>query len=78
MYFFGFNSQLSYDCLTIIIQKYVCNQQRYQAYKHHWSGTRLPVVLEVGPCALDQLDPSTHTLLASYPYCEIQGVLPGM
>ncbi|KAJ0173970.1 hypothetical protein K1T71_010116 [Dendrolimus kikuchii] len=49
---------------------------RYQAYKHHWSGTRLPVVLEVGPCALEQLDPSTHTLLASYPYCDIQGILP--
>ncbi|CAH0401433.1 unnamed protein product [Chilo suppressalis] len=48
---------------------------RYQAYKHHWSGTRLPIVLEVGPCALDQLDPSTHTLLASYPYCDIQGIL---
>ncbi|KAL0869621.1 hypothetical protein ABMA27_005874, partial [Loxostege sticticalis] len=48
---------------------------RYQAYKHHWSGTRLPVVLEVGPCALEQLDPSTHTLLASYPYCDIQGLL---
>ncbi|KPJ10468.1 DnaJ-like subfamily C member 13 [Papilio machaon] len=49
---------------------------RYQAYKHHWSGTRLPVVLEVGPCSLEQLDPSTHTLLASYPYCDIQGILP--
>ncbi|KAM3956718.1 receptor mediated endocytosis 8 [Aphomia sociella] len=48
---------------------------RYQAYKHHWSGTRLPIVLEVGPCALEQLDPSTHTLLASYPYCDIQGIL---
>ncbi|XP_028165155.1 dnaJ homolog subfamily C member 13-like [Ostrinia furnacalis] len=48
---------------------------RYQAYKHHWSGTRLPVVLEVGPCALEQLDPSTHTLLASYPYHDIQGLL---
>ncbi|XP_063894399.1 dnaJ homolog subfamily C member 13 [Helicoverpa armigera] len=49
---------------------------RYQAYKHHWSGTRLPIVLEVGPCALEQLDPSTHTLLASYPYCDVQGILP--
>ncbi|CAG5029931.1 unnamed protein product [Parnassius apollo] len=49
---------------------------RYQAYKHHWSGTRLPIVLEVGPCSLEQLDPSTHTLLASYPYCDIQGILP--
>nr|XP_026495433.1 dnaJ homolog subfamily C member 13 isoform X2 [Vanessa tameamea] len=49
---------------------------RYQAYKHHWSGTRLPIVLEVGPCSLEQLDPSTHTLLASYPYSDIQGILP--
>ncbi|XP_045490709.1 dnaJ homolog subfamily C member 13 isoform X1 [Pieris rapae] len=49
---------------------------RYQAYKHHWSGTRLPIVLEVGPCSLEQLDPSTHTLLASYPYNDIQGILP--
>ncbi|XP_063386094.1 dnaJ homolog subfamily C member 13 [Cydia fagiglandana] len=49
---------------------------RFQAYKHHWSGTRLPIVLEVGPCALEQLDPSTHTLLASYPYSDIQGILP--
>uniref|UniRef100_A0A1E1W8F1 DnaJ homologue subfamily C GRV2/DNAJC13 N-terminal domain-containing protein n=2 Tax=Pectinophora gossypiella TaxID=13191 RepID=A0A1E1W8F1_PECGO len=49
---------------------------RYQAYKHHWSGTRLPIVLEVGPCSLEQLDPSTHTLLASYPYCDLQGILP--
>ncbi|XP_072942508.1 dnaJ homolog subfamily C member 13 [Epargyreus clarus] len=48
---------------------------RYQAYKHHWSGTRLPIVLEVGPCSLEQLDPSTHTLLASYPYSDIQGIL---
>ncbi|KAL4708434.1 hypothetical protein ACJJTC_001150 [Scirpophaga incertulas] len=48
---------------------------RFQAYKHHWSGTRLPVVLEVGPCSLEQLDPSTHTILAIYPYCDIQGIL---
>lgn len=49
---------------------------RYQAYKHHWSGTRLPALLEVGPCSLDQLDPSTNTILASYPYCDIQGIIP--
>lgn len=36
----------------------------------------MPVVLEVGPCSLEQLDPSTHTLLASYPYSDIQGILP--
>lgn len=36
----------------------------------------MPVVLEVGPCSLDQLDPSTHSVLASYPYYDIQGILP--
>lgn len=30
----------------------------------------------MGPCSLEQLDPSTHTLLASYPYSDIQGILP--
>lgn len=30
----------------------------------------------MSPTALEQLDPSTHTLLASYPYSDIQGIVP--
>lgn len=49
--------------------------QKYQAYKHHWSGTLLPTVLEVTPCSLDQLDPATETVLASYNYKDIAGLI---
>ena len=48
--------------------------QRYQAYKHHWSDTRLPVVLEVTPYSLDQLDPATNMPLASYYFKDFEGL----
>ncbi|XP_012285401.1 dnaJ homolog subfamily C member 13 isoform X2 [Orussus abietinus] len=47
---------------------------RYPAYKHHWSDTRLPVVLEVTSCSLDQLDPATNMVLASYYYKDFEGL----
>lgn len=49
--------------------------QKFQAKKHHWSGISLPVVLEVTPCSLDQLDPTTNTVLASYNYKDIDGII---
>lgn len=49
--------------------------QKYQAKKHHWSGISLPIVLEVTPCSLDQLDPTTNTVLASYNYKDIDGII---
>lgn len=49
--------------------------QKFQAKKHHWSGISLPVVLEVTPCSLDQLDPTTNTVLASYSYKDIDGII---
>uniref|UniRef100_A0A182WKY9 J domain-containing protein n=1 Tax=Anopheles minimus TaxID=112268 RepID=A0A182WKY9_9DIPT len=48
---------------------------KYNAYKHHWSGTTLPTVLEVTPASLDQLDPTTSTVLASYNYKDIDGII---
>ncbi|XP_049787278.1 dnaJ homolog subfamily C member 13 [Schistocerca cancellata] len=47
---------------------------RYHAYKHHWSDTRLPVMLEVKPYSVDQLDPTTKHVLASYYYKDIEGM----
>lgn len=32
-------------------------------------------MLEVTPCSLDQLDPTTNTILASYNYKEINGII---
>ncbi|XP_072378328.1 dnaJ homolog subfamily C member 13 [Diabrotica undecimpunctata] len=47
---------------------------RYQAYKHHWSDIRLPIILEVTSYSLDQLDPTSNTVLASYSFKDIEGI----
>ncbi|XP_030761294.1 dnaJ homolog subfamily C member 13-like [Sitophilus oryzae] len=47
---------------------------RYQAYKHHWSDIRLPVLLEITPYSLNQLDPTTNTILASYMFKDFEGI----
>lgn len=49
--------------------------QRFNAYKHHWSDTRLPVVLEITPYSLDQLDPATNMVLASYCFKDFEGLV---
>lgn len=49
--------------------------QRFPAYKYHWSGVSLPTVLEVTPCSLDQLDPTTNEVLTSYMYKDIEGII---
>ena len=36
----------------------------------------MPVVLEAGPCSLDQRLPTTGALLASYPYKDVEAVVP--
>lgn len=48
--------------------------QRFHAYKHHWSDTRLPVLLEITPYSLDQLDPTTSRVLASYYFKDFEGL----
>lgn len=47
---------------------------KYHAYKHHWSDTRLPVLLEITPYSLDQLDPTSNHLLASYSFKDFEGI----
>lgn len=49
--------------------------QRFPAYKYHWSGVSLPTMLEVTPCSLDQLDPTTNEVLTSYMYKDIEGII---
>lgn len=46
----------------------------YSGFKYHWSETRLPVVLEVTPASIDQLDPTSHKVVASYCYKDIEAV----
>lgn len=45
--------------------------QKYSAYKYHWSGIGLPTQLEITPCSLDQLDPTSNKVIASYDYKDI-------
>ncbi|KFO32708.1 DnaJ like protein subfamily C member 13, partial [Fukomys damarensis] len=46
---------------------------RYNCYKHHWSDTRKPVILEVTPGGFDQINPATNRVLCSYDYRNIEG-----
>ncbi|KAK3858864.1 hypothetical protein Pcinc_034976 [Petrolisthes cinctipes] len=54
----------------------IVDNLRANAQKIHWSETRQPVVLEVTPCSLDQLDAATGTPLASYMYRDIEALIP--
>ncbi|XP_069504815.1 dnaJ homolog subfamily C member 13 isoform X2 [Ambystoma mexicanum] len=47
--------------------------RRYNCFKHHWSDTRKPVVLEVTPGGIDQIDPGNNRILCSYDYRNIEG-----
>ncbi|XP_037090468.1 dnaJ homolog subfamily C member 13-like isoform X2 [Pollicipes pollicipes] len=49
---------------------------RCNAFKHHWSESRQPAVLEAGPCSLDQLDAATGAVVASYHYKDVEAVAP--
>ncbi|XP_046378006.2 dnaJ homolog subfamily C member 13-like [Haliotis rufescens] len=48
--------------------------KRFNAYKHHWSDDRVPVILEVNQGSLDQIHPATNQVLASYDYNNIEGL----
>ncbi|BFG03467.1 dnaJ homolog subfamily C member 13 [Drosophila madeirensis] len=75
------SSEYRNDILSSILKYYKefadkpKNTQRFSAYKYHWSGISLPTVLEVTPCSLDQLDPTTNDVLASYMYKDIEGII---
>lgn len=48
--------------------------QKFEAFKYHWSETKLPVMLKVTPYSLDQLDITTGQVLASYCYKDIKTI----
>ncbi|XP_064598102.1 dnaJ homolog subfamily C member 13-like isoform X2 [Liolophura sinensis] len=50
------------------------NLKRFNAYKHHWSENRVPVILEVTPASLNQVDPSSNRVLCSYDYKDMEGL----
>ena len=48
--------------------------QRFNARKHHWSDSRVPLILEVSNCSLDQIDPASGRRLCSYDYKDMEGL----
>lgn len=54
----------------------IIDNLRANGQKVHWTEARQPVVLEVTPCSLDQLDSATGTPLASYMYRDIEALVP--
>ncbi|CAG2229949.1 DNAJC13 [Mytilus edulis] len=49
--------------------------KRFNAFKQHWSESRVPVILEVNQSSLDQIDPSTNKILCSYDYKDMEGLI---
>ena len=49
--------------------------KRFNAFKHHWSDSRVPVILEVNQGSLDQIDPATNKILCSYDYKDMEGLI---
>ena len=47
---------------------------KFDAFKHHWSGTKLPVTLEVNHFGISQLEPTTKQHLASYMFHLLDGI----
>lgn len=76
-----FSSEYKSDVLTALLKfhKDFADRprcvQKFNARKHHWSGVKFPVTLEVTPCSLDQLDPTTNTIFASYNFKDIDGII---
>lgn len=65
-------NRLSIDLYDLLLHWNVfVSKQKYPAYKYHWSGIGLPTTLEITPCSLDQLDPTSNKVIASYDYKDI-------
>lgn len=69
-------SELLFEFLKVKISSEQQHKEcwRYDAYKHHWSGIKLPVILEVNSYGVLQLEPTTKQQLAVYPFYEIEGI----
>ncbi|KAK9497827.1 hypothetical protein O3M35_003746 [Rhynocoris fuscipes] len=68
---------LAYSYCHLFIEKPLEQVQvkRYEGKKLHWSGTHLPVLLDVGYTSLLQLDTATGHTLATYNYKDIDSLI---
>ncbi|XP_053386463.1 dnaJ homolog subfamily C member 13-like isoform X2 [Mercenaria mercenaria] len=49
-------------------------KKRFNAFKHHWSDSRVPIILQVSQSSLDQVDQRTDKILCSYDYKDMEGL----
>lgn len=56
------------------LTRFSLSVQRFNAFKHHWSDNRVPVLLEVNQGSVDQIDPATNRVLCSYDYKDMEGI----
>ena len=59
---------------TLFAEAKAQKEMRCNAYKHHWSDNRVPILLNVSPCSLDQIDPASSKVLCSYEYKDLEGI----
>ncbi|KAB7502591.1 DnaJ-like protein subfamily C member 13 [Armadillidium nasatum] len=77
-----FSSDFRADILTealVFRHKYteiIIDNLRTVGEKIGWNERRVPAILEVTPCSIDQLDPGTGTLLASYYFRDLESIVP--
>ena len=71
-----YRSELLYEFLQakILSEAQKKDVWRFDACKHHWSGTKLPVTLEVTHFGIRQLDPTSKQHLTCYPFYAIEGI----
>ena len=48
--------------------------QRFNAFKYHWSDSRVNITLDVNQGSLNQIDPVTQKMLCSYDYKDMEGI----
>ncbi|XP_076044368.1 receptor mediated endocytosis 8 isoform X2 [Oratosquilla oratoria] len=54
----------------------IVDNLRANGQKIHWSDQRVPCILEVTPCSIEQIDPSSGSPLASYMFRDIEALHP--
>jgi len=49
-------------------------EQRYNAFKHHWTDNRHSTILQVTACSLDEISTVTNKRMCSYDYKDMEGI----
>ena len=51
------------------------DSQKFTAFKHHWSERKVGLILEVGVCGIQQIDPIKQSVVTTYYYKDIDNLI---